>query len=275
MAEDVKLNIDRELKYERGVQNQWELRGLWKIQMKIEAVDKQVLGLFAYRGVATSNESLRDREVLSLMMVIRGKPCIDRLPTLFLLVRVSMFRRYRKVKAVALLKGRWFEVYGDYLRRRGVNLARVVQLGTTVQFGKSLIISLWFDPVDCHDYPCRGYHVISCVDLLFAIYLPRGSRRMNHTTWRRPLREEQRLYAWFVIFCTSVVELTLQITINNGRRREVKYRQSQEVLVDIPERITEHGLSSEITQSPGGSSNTSEGSKTNGSFEVYGRSYED
>ncbi|GJY88512.1 NAC domain-containing protein 67-like protein [Tanacetum coccineum] len=48
----------------------------------------------------------------------------------------------------------------------------VVQLGTTVQFGKSLIISLWFDPVDCHDYPCRGYHVISCVDLLFAIYLP-------------------------------------------------------------------------------------------------------
>ncbi|GJY34022.1 hypothetical protein Tco_0418491 [Tanacetum coccineum] len=26
-------------------------------------------------------------------------------------------------------------------------------------------ISLWFDPVDCHDYPSRGYHVISCVDL--------------------------------------------------------------------------------------------------------------
>ncbi|GKE78854.1 hypothetical protein Tco_1544974, partial [Tanacetum coccineum] len=57
-----------------------------------------------------------------------------------------------------------------------------------------------------------------------------------------------------------VVELTLQVTINNGRRREVKYRQSQEVLVDIPERITEHGLSSEITQSLGGSSNMSEGS---------------
>ncbi|GJQ93698.1 putative ribonuclease H-like domain-containing protein [Tanacetum coccineum] len=65
------------------------------------------------------------------------------------------------------------------------------------------------------------------------------------------------------------------VTINNGRRREVKYRQSQEVLVDIPERITEHGLSSEITQSPGGSSNTSEGSKTSGSFEDYGRSDED
>ncbi|GJR41375.1 hypothetical protein Tco_1217059 [Tanacetum coccineum] len=40
--------------------------------------------------------------------------------------------------------------------------------------------------------------------------------------------------------------------------------------VDIPERITEHGLSSEITQSSGGSSDTSEGSKNSGSFEDYG-----
>ncbi|GKA02436.1 auxin-responsive protein IAA14-like protein [Tanacetum coccineum] len=70
----------------------------------------------------------------------------------------------------------------------------------------------------------------------------------------------------------AVVELTLRVTINNGRRREVKYRQSQEVLVDIPERITEHGLSSEITQSSGGSSDTSEGSENSGSFEDYGSS---
>ncbi|GJR02549.1 hypothetical protein Tco_0525533 [Tanacetum coccineum] len=57
---------------------------------------------------------------------------------------------------------------------------------------------------------------------------------------------------------------------------------SQEVLVDIPENlvediniVAEHGLSSENTQSPGGSSDTSEGSKTSGSFEDYGRSDED
>ncbi|GKD23339.1 hypothetical protein Tco_1225042, partial [Tanacetum coccineum] len=86
--------------------------------------------------------------------------------------------------------------------------------------------------------------------------------------------EEQRLCVWFVIFYTAVVELTLRVTINNGRRREVKYRQSQEVLVDIPERITEHGLSSEITQSSGGSSDTSEGSENSGSFEDYGSSGE-
>ncbi|GJV69480.1 putative ribonuclease H-like domain-containing protein [Tanacetum coccineum] len=39
--------------------------------------------------------------------------------------------------------------------------------------------------------------------------------------------------------------------------------------------IAEYGLSSEITQSPGGSSNTSEGSKTSGSFKDYRRLDED
>ncbi|GKB65011.1 reverse transcriptase [Tanacetum coccineum] len=59
-------------------------------------------------------------------------------------------------------------------------------------------------------------------------------------------------------------------------------RVSQEVLVDIPENlvekyniVAEHGLSSENTQSPGGSSDTSEGSKTSVSFEDYRRSDED
>nr|GFA19862.1 retrovirus-related Pol polyprotein from transposon TNT 1-94 [Tanacetum cinerariifolium]GFA21006.1 retrovirus-related Pol polyprotein from transposon TNT 1-94 [Tanacetum cinerariifolium] len=49
---------------------------------------------------------------------------------------------------------------------------------------------------------------------------------------------------------------------------------SQVVLVDIPENltendsiVTEHGLSLKISQSPGGSSDTSEESKNNGSFE--------
>ncbi|GKC53610.1 hypothetical protein Tco_1076355 [Tanacetum coccineum] len=56
-------------------------------------------------------------------------------------------------------------------------------------------------------------------------------------------------------------------------------QKSQVVLVDIPENlaendriVAEHGLSSEITQSPGGSSNTSEGSENSGSFEGSGRS---
>ncbi|GJY65683.1 hypothetical protein Tco_0467921 [Tanacetum coccineum] len=40
--------------------------------------------------------------------------------------RVSYVRRYRKVRAVALLKGRWFEVYRDYLRRRADQPPRAI-----------------------------------------------------------------------------------------------------------------------------------------------------
>ncbi|GJZ08850.1 hypothetical protein Tco_0543133 [Tanacetum coccineum] len=59
-------------------------------------------------------------------------------------------------------------------------------------------------------------------------------------------------------------------------------QKSQVVLVDIPENLvendsiaTEHGLSSEITQSLGGSSDTSEGSENSGSFKDSGRSDEE
>ncbi|GKB76585.1 retrovirus-related pol polyprotein from transposon TNT 1-94 [Tanacetum coccineum] len=59
-------------------------------------------------------------------------------------------------------------------------------------------------------------------------------------------------------------------------------QKSQVVLVDIPENLTEndsivaeHGLSSKITQSPGGSLDTSEGSRNSGSFEDSRRSYEE
>ncbi|GJR06612.1 retrovirus-related pol polyprotein from transposon TNT 1-94 [Tanacetum coccineum] len=58
-------------------------------------------------------------------------------------------------------------------------------------------------------------------------------------------------------------------------------QKGQVVLEDSPENLTnksivaEHGLSSEITQSPGGSLDTSEGSKNSGSFEDSGRSDEE
>ncbi|GJS38457.1 retrovirus-related pol polyprotein from transposon TNT 1-94 [Tanacetum coccineum] len=59
-------------------------------------------------------------------------------------------------------------------------------------------------------------------------------------------------------------------------------QKSQVVLVDIPENlvendsiVAEHGLSSKITQSPGGSSDTSEGSENSGSFKDSGRSNEE
>ncbi|GKC72575.1 retrovirus-related pol polyprotein from transposon TNT 1-94, partial [Tanacetum coccineum] len=58
-------------------------------------------------------------------------------------------------------------------------------------------------------------------------------------------------------------------------------QKDQVVLVDSPENlanksiVSEHGLSSEITQSPGGSSDMGEGSENSGSFEDSGRSDEE
>ncbi|GJU52716.1 retrovirus-related pol polyprotein from transposon TNT 1-94 [Tanacetum coccineum] len=58
-------------------------------------------------------------------------------------------------------------------------------------------------------------------------------------------------------------------------------QKDQVVLEDSPENlanksiVTKHGLSSEVTQSPSGSSDTSEGSKNSGSFEDSGRSDEE
>ncbi|GKC81265.1 hypothetical protein Tco_1136982 [Tanacetum coccineum] len=79
-----------------------------------------------------------------------------------------------------------------------------------------------------------------------------GSRRWNHTTWRRPLREEQRLcLVRHILHIDGRIDITEDINI-----------------------VVEHGLSSENTQSPGGSSDTSEGSENSESFEESGRSDE-
>ncbi|GKD51472.1 retrovirus-related pol polyprotein from transposon TNT 1-94 [Tanacetum coccineum] len=60
------------------------------------------------------------------------------------------------------------------------------------------------------------------------------------------------------------------------------HQKSQVVLVDIPENLTEnnnivaeHGLTSKITQSPGGNSDMCKGSKNKGSFKDIGRSDEE
>ncbi|GJS81782.1 retrovirus-related pol polyprotein from transposon TNT 1-94 [Tanacetum coccineum] len=60
----------------------------------------------------------------SLAAMFTRIPCIESLLALRLVgvtcSRVPYVQRHRKVRAVALLKGRWFEVYRDYLRRRAV-----------------------------------------------------------------------------------------------------------------------------------------------------------
>ncbi|GJV78178.1 phytochrome-interacting factor7 [Tanacetum coccineum] len=67
---------------------------------------------------------LIEREVIPSLMTVVRIPCIESLLAYVRLVQRALYvRRYRKVEAIALLKGRWFEVYRDYLRQRAVKLA--------------------------------------------------------------------------------------------------------------------------------------------------------
>ncbi|GJZ36798.1 hypothetical protein Tco_0582989 [Tanacetum coccineum] len=76
-------------------------------------------------------------------------------------------------------------------------------------------------------------------------------KKESYNLERRPLREEQRL-------------------CDGSSYSAQRCRHSAED-INI---VVEHGLSSENTRSPGGSSDTSEGSKNSGSFEESGRSDE-
>ncbi|GJY91358.1 hypothetical protein Tco_0506554 [Tanacetum coccineum] len=148
-------------------------------------------------------------------------------------------------------------IYAHLFHRKGFDCLRGEAIITKTSFGTGRAVghnrAVWqeLNNISLALFVVLNCLVIRCVILCRGCYIPNK---------------------WYQ--SRAVVELTLRVTINNGRRREVKYRQSQEVLVDIPERITEHGLSSEITQSSGGSSDTSEGSENSGSFEESGRSDE-
>ncbi|GJT08974.1 hypothetical protein Tco_0843436 [Tanacetum coccineum] len=81
---------------------------------------------------------------------------------------------------------------------------------------------------------------------------------------------------------TSLAHLKMKYDTTFGIRRvtrlskaEILHLWTQFIEPENDSIVTEHGLSSEITQSPGGSSNTSEGSKNSGIFEDSGRSDEE
>nr|GEU55201.1 retrovirus-related Pol polyprotein from transposon TNT 1-94 [Tanacetum cinerariifolium] len=66
-------------------------------------------------------DMLTKREVIPNLIMLVRIPCIESLLALQLVnATCSYVRRFRKVRAIALLKGRWLKVYRDYLRRRAV-----------------------------------------------------------------------------------------------------------------------------------------------------------
>ncbi|GJS25670.1 retrovirus-related pol polyprotein from transposon TNT 1-94 [Tanacetum coccineum] len=95
----------------------------------------------------------------------------------------------------------------------------------------------------------------------------------------RDTKSQQVIQSKYITFVNSIY-VAKSMTDSSSLIKPIQ--KSQVVLVDIPENpeennsiVAEHGLSSKITQSPGVSSDTSEGSKNSRSFKDSGRSDEE
>ncbi|GKC50222.1 retrovirus-related pol polyprotein from transposon TNT 1-94 [Tanacetum coccineum] len=116
-----------------------------------------------------------------------------------------------------------------------------------------------------------------CGEAMKCTFIGSGSDEMRYSF--RDTKSHQVIRSRDITFVDSIYEAR---SASDSSSLTKPIQKSQVVLVDIPENlaendsiVAEHGLSSEITQSPGGSSDTSEGSKNSGSFEDSGRSYEE
>nr|GEX53377.1 hypothetical protein [Tanacetum cinerariifolium] len=117
----------------------------------------------------------------------------------------------------------------------------------------------------------------ACEKAMKCTFIGSGSDEIRYSF--RDTKSHQVIRSRDITFVDSIYgarSMTNSSSLTNPIQR------SQVVLVDIPENhtendsiVAEHGLSSEITQSLGGSSNTSKGSENNESFEDSGRSDEE
>ncbi|GJT11660.1 hypothetical protein Tco_0858702 [Tanacetum coccineum] len=110
--------------------------------------------------------------------------------------------------------------------------------------------------------------------MLWANSVRSGSDEMRYSF--QDTKSHQVIRSRDITFVDSIYGAT-SVTDSSSFTKPIQKRQM--VLVDIPENlaehdiiVAEHGLRLEITQSPGGSSDTSEGSENSGSFEDSRRS---
>ncbi|GKB49575.1 hypothetical protein Tco_0900328 [Tanacetum coccineum] len=116
-----------------------------------------------------------------------------------------------------------------------------------------------------------------CGEAMKCTFIGNGSDEMGYSF--RDTKSHQVIRRRDITFVDSIYKAK-SATYSCSLTKPIQ--KSQMVLLDIPENLTEndsivagHGLSSKFTQSPGGSSDTSEGSKNSGSFEDSGRSDEE
>ncbi|GKD41019.1 hypothetical protein Tco_1261226 [Tanacetum coccineum] len=116
-----------------------------------------------------------------------------------------------------------------------------------------------------------------CGEAMKCTFIGSGSDEMRYSF--RDTKSHQVIRSRDITFVDSIYGAT---SATNSSSLTKPIEKSQVVLVNIPENLAEndnivieHGLSSKITQSPGGSLDTSERSKNCGSFEDSGRSDEE
>ncbi|GKC26779.1 retrovirus-related pol polyprotein from transposon TNT 1-94 [Tanacetum coccineum] len=108
-----------------------------------------------------------------------------------------------------------------------------------------------------------------CGESMKCTFIGNGSDEMRYNF--RDTKSHQVIRSRDITFVDSIYRAR-SVTDSSSLMKPIQ--KSQVVLVNIPKNlskndsiVTKHGLSSEITQSPGGSSDTSEGSENSGSFE--------
>ncbi|GJS38989.1 retrovirus-related pol polyprotein from transposon TNT 1-94 [Tanacetum coccineum] len=116
-----------------------------------------------------------------------------------------------------------------------------------------------------------------CEEAMKYTFIGSGSGEVQYSFW--DMKSHQVIQSRDITFVDSIYEAR---SMTDSSILTKPIQKTQVVLVDITENLVEngnifaeHGLSSEITQSPGGSSDTSEGSENNGSFKDSGRSDEE
>ncbi|GJU19780.1 retrovirus-related pol polyprotein from transposon TNT 1-94 [Tanacetum coccineum] len=112
-----------------------------------------------------------------------------------------------------------------------------------------------------------------CGEAMKCTFIGSGSNEIRYSF--RDTKSRQVIQSRDITFMDSIYE-AMFMTDSSSLTKPI--HKSQVVLVDIPENladndniVVEHGLSSKITHSPGGSLDTSEGSKNSGSFKDSGR----
>ncbi|GJU10985.1 disease resistance protein [Tanacetum coccineum] len=187
-------------------------------------------------------------------------------------------------------KERWIvkDLYQDYWHDMDVDDVQVYAIWGIGGIGKTTLaqyvynhetVKTHFD-LKCWVYISAVFDINRITKLIIkAIYGPENALKLNDMSLddlKIQLQNKLKGKKYFIIIDDVVESATDSSSLTKPIQK------IQVVLVDIPENlaendniVAEHGLSLEITQSPGGSSDTSEGSENNGSFKNSGRSNEE